>query len=315
MASPDDLLVHVHFGRALLDRLAGAGLPGQRLEASDPVCDGPTPGDVDPNVWYQVRAAHLHASPGAPPAAAIEADLRAQDEALAAAALRAEVVLWAGPELYCQVSLVRALARLGELAPPPRLSLVDPGDHAGSPGCGLTARSDEELRALFAARRPVEDDVLALAARAWSAYTAPSARPLVALCRDDLRALPHLRAALLRHLEDLPDGATGLSTTETKLLQALEAGPLPVGELLRALARTEDRPFLTDTMLGHILRRLGAGPAPLVTVEDADEVLLTAQGRDVLHGHAFWSAERWHGGVHIRREEDEMDDGGPPPAN
>jgi hypothetical protein len=162
------------------------------------------------------------------------------------------------------------------------------------------------LARIFGQRRPASADAVALARRAWQAFTAPDARALVALVAGDTSALPHLGAALQRHLADLPDGATGLSTTETLILKELDQGARDLGGLLSALAAREARPFLTDSWLTEILRRLGGGPAPLITPGPTYGLL--ARGRDVLAGHDFWAAERWQGGILIReREEDDAD--------
>ena len=314
-------VVHVHGGSLLLERLRQANLPGRLLEWCDPVASGPTPAGLSPERWYRKRASYLASSPT--DVTSIESDLRRQDHALLSIPATDEVVIWAGPELFCQALLMRMLVLLHQAVADTgnlghrRVSLVDPGDQPGSPGCGLTSLDAAALRAAFDQRRPVTAEAVSLARRAWEAFTAPVARPLADLVLADTSALPHLGAALERHLADLPDGATGLSTTETRLLQALEPGPLPLLDLHRTLAALEARPFLTDVQLEEVVRRLGVAAGALVTVDSEARVHLTPRGRAVLVGHDFWSAERWHGGIHIRPEDDEPADDGEvnhPPA-
>ena len=314
-------VVHVHGGSILLERLRAAQIPGRRLEWCDPVASGPTPAGLTADRWYRTRAEYLASSPTEIPR--IEGQLRQQDEALLSVPADAELVIWSGPELFCQAILMRMLSLLEErgegrggerTGAGPAVSLVDPGDQPKSPGCGLTSLDAQQLRTAFDARRPVTAEARALARRAWQAFTAPSARALVDLLSEDTSALPHLGPALRRHLEDLPDGATGLSTTEARLLEALETGPLALGDLHAALAARESRPFLTDGQLEEIVRRLGVASAALVSVDDAGLVHLTARGGAVLAGHDFWSAERWHGGIHIRPDDDDGEDPDPQPA-
>lgn len=293
-------IVQVHGGSALLERVRAAGLPGQRLEWCDPVCGGPTP-RVEREAWYPLRAAYL-AAPGDAPA--VEARLRAQDAALAAIPAASEIVIWSGPELFCQSILMRLLVLIGARVDRPAISLVDPGDQPGQPGCGLTAIDDDGLRALFAGRRTIGEAEIDLAQEAWHVFTAPGARPMVAFLAGDTRALPHLGAALDRHLHDLPDGGTGLSTTETSLLQALESGPLDRASLLTAIARREARPWLTDTLLEETLHRLSGGNGALVGFAGND-IALTARARAVLAGYEVWQAERWLGGIHIGLDDEE----------
>jgi hypothetical protein len=300
---------HLHGGSVLLDHLAAAGIDGQRLEWCDPVCFGPTP-PVEGDGWYRARAEYLSAGGGAQGPDAVESRLRAQDQALAEIPAGSEVVLWVGPELFCQSILMRLLVLLGPRSAELKVSLVDPGDQPGDKGCGLGNLGAEALNAALAARVPAAPDAFALAARAWTAFTAPTAEPLVQLVAQDpdLSALPHLGTALLRHLDDLPDGALGLSTSELRLLQALEAGPQQPGALLPALAAREARPFLTDTALAELLARLGGldrvGGGPLIETRPDDRLALTTRGRDVLAGYEVWDAERWHGGVHIGVDEE-----------
>ena len=317
MASVAPAIVHVHGGSILLDHLAAAGIPGERLEWCDPLCAGPAPAGVTGAAWYRLRAEYLAQEAGAPAASGdigkLEDRLRDQDRALEAIPATTEAVIWAGPELFCQTVLMRLLVLLGQRQPRPPISLVDPGDQPGDKGCGLGNLDAQGLRAAFARRRPIGDAELRLAARAWAAFTAPVAAPLVALVRDDPRELPHLSAALARHLQDLPDGATGLSTTETWLLQALESAPQDRAALLRELAAREARPWVTDSRLDEILRRLSGSDRPGAggLVEESQEpstpagqLSLTRRGHDVLLGYDFWNAERWHGGIRIGRDQD-----------
>jgi hypothetical protein len=308
----DDAFLHVHGGSALLERIAAAGIGGARMEWCDPVAFGPTPAGLTDEAWYQTRARYLVALVADRDPGDVAQGLRRQDrELLEAAGAGKRLVIWAGPELFCQAILMRLLVLLDGRVDAGAIDLVDPGDQPGLPGCGLGQQPPEGLRALLDGRRPLAPGAFALAARCWAAFTAPGARRLAAVVADDgagWEALPQLRAALQRHLADLPDGATGLSTTETRLLEVLggRAAPVARGPLFHALAAREPRPFLTDTYLDEILRRLGGGQpaagAPLVTLADDGAVTLADRGRDVLAGHDVWSAERWHGGVWIGRD-------------
>jgi hypothetical protein len=301
----EDGIVHVHGGRSLLDDLAVAGIAGGRQEWSDPISCGPCPDGLAPEDWYRTRASYLATTNSALDVTAVQDRLREQDRALMAIPVSTEIVIWSGPELFCQAILMRLLQLLGTHR---KISLVDPGDQPGIPGCPMGRLSAAQLVHLYQQRRPATDEALTLARQAWTAFTAPDARLLVTLVAGDTSALPHLGAALARHLADLPDGATGLSTTETRLLQVLEEGPRDLSGLLTAMAAKEPRPFLTDDWLNEILQRLGAGAGPLLTLAGGDKYSLTARGRDVLAGHDFWTAERWHGGILIREQDDE--DGG-----
>jgi hypothetical protein len=74
-------IVQLHGGRVLLDMLATAGLPGDRLEWCDPVCCGPTPDGLAPDDWYRVRADYLAARSDGLDAGTIAERLRQRDQA------------------------------------------------------------------------------------------------------------------------------------------------------------------------------------------------------------------------------------------
>src|SRR5687768_16837664 len=142
--SQSSRIVHVHPSTVLLDNLAAAGIEGDRLEWCDPVCSGPTPAGLSDDEWYRVRAAHLSGGPGAPDASACQARLRAQDDALSSVAADSQIVLWVGPELFCQSVLMRILQKLAADAREAPM-LVDPGDDPRYPGCSLGHLTAAEL--------------------------------------------------------------------------------------------------------------------------------------------------------------------------
>jgi len=256
--------VHVHGGSALLAQLGRARIAGYRVDWSEVLCDGPTPGAVDRDAWYDLRAAHLAASFAPDAYDAVRERLVEQDRALAAMAVSTEIVLWFGPELFCQVLLLRLAAWLhGRSA---RASLVGPGDLPGRPGCSVGQMSDAELVAAFAARVPLDEQATGLAARAWAAYTSAQADALAAFVAETeatggFAPLPYLADALRRHLAERPDAA-GLALSERLILQALADG---APEPFAAVAAAEARPWLTDTLFAAALRRLASGSAPLCT--------------------------------------------------
>lgn len=296
--------IHVHGGSLLLARLAEAGVPGERLEWSEVLCEGPVPAAGD-DAFRRVRADWLAEHTGDPAAAPqIAAALQAQDEALAAAAARDELVLWTGNEWFCQAIALALVARLGPTGA--RLSWVTAEDDPSRPGCSVGELGEAALPRAFATRERVDPAAIALAVQAWDAYRAPAPMRLQALV-DDVTAFvawPALRAALALHLAEWPGRDDGLARTERQLLAALADGPADVGALLSACARMETRPWLTDLLVLARLRRLAGGDAPLVTLTGAAPPELTAEiteaGLATLAGRARWATPaRWLGGARL----------------
>jgi len=292
-------LVHVHGGRLLLDRLAEAGVAGEFLEWCDVLCDGPTPAGLSADDWYDLRARYHEETTGPAQRIPHRDRLIAQDRALALLPGPREVVLWFGPELFCQSILMYLLSWFdGRDLCGAGLALVDPGDLAGRPGCSVSYLGPEELVAAFAARRPIGATETALASRAWQAYAAPDPSALADLASGDSPALPHLGAALRRHLEEFPERLSGLGASERRLLEAVAGGARGWAEVYQAMQRAEARPWMTDGIFFGRLHRLSAGPAPLLCSTDG-ALELTERGATVLAGRDQWHAERWCGGVRI----------------
>ncbi|WAS92484.1 hypothetical protein [Nannocystis punicea] len=295
--------IHVHGGSVLLARLAEAGVPGERLEWSEVLCEGPVPVEADDEVFRHLRADWLAEHTGDPAAASrIAAGLRAQDEALAAAAARDELVLWTGNEWFCQAIALGLIARLAPTGA--RLSWVTADDHPDRPGCSVSELGEAALAQAFAARERVDPATIALAVHAWDAYRAPAPMRLQALVDDPaaFAAWPALRDALMLHLAEWPGRDDGLARTERQLLAALVDGPADVGALLRACGRAEARPWLTDLLVLARLRRLASGDDPLVRLHGAAPPELTAEiteaGLATLAGRARWGTPvRWLGGA------------------
>ncbi|WP_143140316.1 hypothetical protein [Nannocystis exedens] len=295
--------IHVHGGSVLLARLAEAGVPGERLEWSEVLCEGPVPAEADDEGFRQIRADWLAEHVGDPAAVSrIAAGLRAQDEALAAAAGRDELVLWTGNEWFCQAIALALIARLGPAGA--RLSWVAADDDPDRPGCSVSELDEAGLRQAFAARECVDPAAIALAVQAWDAYRAPGPIRLQSLVDDAAAfvAWPALRGALALHLAEWPGREDGLARTERQLLAALADGPADLGALLTACGRAEARPWLTDLLVLARLRRLAEGDAPLVHLAGSAPPELKAEiteaGQAVLAGRARWpTPARWLGGA------------------
>src|SRR5262249_8632500 len=113
-------------------------------------------------------------------------------------------------------------------------------------------------------RQPITDAHLGLAQAAWAAFRAPSPERWVALLRYDTSALPFLRTAILRHLEEFPGIGHGLSRTESFILRGVHSGVQNPAELFAAFQENEESPFMGDWSFYAILDTLGSGAAPFL---------------------------------------------------
>jgi hypothetical protein len=309
-------ILHVCNGHATMNPLRAANVPGVAVLACDPLLLGPCP-PLWGKAWRDVRARFLAASrregAGGP-----TRDQELWDEDLDRALSGSEteeVVLWYEHDLYDQLLLIRALALVGRhQGPRVRLSLVTLGEHPEVPAFkGLGQLTPEQLAALFAARAPVTEPMIALGHEAWAAYTSPDPLQLEALLARDTSALPFLERALRRHMEEFPGFDDGLSRTERHLLTLLAGGEHDASQAWDRLAEGEDCHYVADSWFATIVAGLAAPPAPLVRVEGEIRLplvpgraalLLTQIGHDVQRGNIDWLArvgrmDRWLGGVHL----------------
>jgi hypothetical protein len=305
-------MLHVTNGDSAGSLIEAAGVGGEVMAWRDVLHEGPLPEGQDAAELRATRAAFLAGCGWGSPAE-LEADMRARDERLAAAARAGEeIVLWFEHDLYDQLQLLQVLDALDGAA----------GVEAILTDRHLGAMAVDEIAALWPWHAPVQQGQRALARFAWAAVRAPVPHAIQALLATYTEALPHLAPALRRLLEELPSTADGLSRTEHAALAALVDGPRPPVELLDAVAAAEEAVFLGDTWLWRRLAELGGGERPLVQAagggpvghapalsQDADgfgqaPLELTADGRDVLAGRAdraeLVPIDRWVGGIRLQ---------------
>jgi hypothetical protein len=169
------------------------------------------------------------------------------------------------------------------------------------PFYGLGQLTPAQLASLWGRRAPITAAHTTVADRAWKAFCSPDPLALRQLAATDLPALPFLRAALQRYLEEFPDQPDGLGRTERQILQAVAAGQQRFADIFRATQAMEAAPFMGDTTLQARIDALTQARHPLLTPEP---ITLTSDGERVLKGEADARAlngiDRWLGGVHLR---------------
>ena len=278
---------HVTNGDVCADALRATGAT-PLIVWRDVLHAGPVPAGLDSAQLAAVRASFL-ASQGWTDLAEALALFAERDAALLGAP---GGVLWFEYDLYDQLQLVQVLATLA--ARPGGAgswTLVE-----GAPPL-LVATAAARAR-LEASAQPVTQDTLALATRAWQALCAPDPRAAAALLDEDLSALPHLREAWARWLEELPAPGTGLTRTERQLLEVLAPGPLPFVSLFVRWAAQEPLPWMGDSTLLMHLRVLAQAGAVLHGPQGWQ---LTSGGEALLRGEADFArlggARHWWGGT------------------
>ena len=180
----------------------------------------------------------------------------------------------------------------------------------------------EAIPALAATAAPVTKAQIDLAKRAWTALRQPTPEAWVRLLDDDTSALPFLRPAVIRMLEELP-GPDGLTRTERQMLATIEGSEsITALGLFMAVQKMEDAEFMGDWSFWRLLDQLSLADEPLVAgLEGApfqhtdpelakayltSRLSLTSLGKAVLAGGADWTehhtVDRWWGGTHLSED-------------
>jgi hypothetical protein len=242
-----------------------------------------------------------------------------RDAVLADFARHDEVVLFFEHDLYDQLQLIQVLDRfLGWDLDSTRLSLVVADEYLGDLG-------PERLRALFESRREVTDDDFVLACRAWEAFRSPDPTRISMLLDDGTFALPFLRPALSRHLEQFPSTENGLTRSERQAMEAISGGRNVLNEVYVASHQEREHPvFLGDTVFASYVEDLSDAETPLVEFEGGETIraprvdegelefwdkkaTLTEAGQKVLGCERdrveLNGIDRWLGGVHLVGED------------
>ena len=163
----------------------------------DVLHDGPVPVTEDHEELSELRADYL-ADKGWGDHDTLREGFRARDRGLATNEIFERVILWFEHDLYDQLQLIQILDWFTEHErDADTLRLVQSDDFLGTQG-------PEALVELQQLEAPVRAEQLALARLAWQAFRQSTPQAWAALLDMDISALPHLRGAVKRMLEELP---------------------------------------------------------------------------------------------------------------
>ena len=303
-------------GDAAAEKMREARINGEILCWRDILHEGPVPETATLEELSAIRADYL-AYRGWGDADAIRDVFATRDSAMRALARFSEVTLWFEHDLYDQLQLLQVLDFLShEPALVRRCFLIQAGSFIG-------ADKAQRLRMHLKLKQPLTGAQLGLAQAAWGAFRAPSPERWVALLRYDTSALPFLRPAILRHLEEFPGAANGLSRTENFILRHIRLGLQTPNELFAAFQDNEEMPFMGDWSFFAILDNMASGAAPFIFglkggpyspyFDEAQrqtyfgsELRLSGLGLTTVEGKkdaiAFRRLDRWVGGVHLSND-------------
>ncbi|MDX2265558.1 MAG: DUF1835 domain-containing protein [Hyphomicrobiales bacterium] len=299
-------------GESAEARMREAGVAGDILCWRDILHEGPAPHTDTLEALSAVRAAFLAERGWSDPQTLSDA-FAARDTAIRGHERYDSVVIWLEHDLYDQLQLIQILDFFAEEPPRDGLALIQSGRALGEETAAALRR---HLRLI----EPVTARHLRTARLAWRSFRAPTPASFAALLRFDTGALPFLRAAVLRQLDELPAPQTGLTATEEAILELVRDGVASPQRIYSEYSGREGARFMGDWSFWHILDQLGMGYSPLITgfdgysfsplMSEAEmepyfnaQLRLTSLGHNALRGATDATKhrriDRWIGGVHL----------------
>ena len=313
-------MLHITNGDIVVERMRDGGLPGEYLPWRDVLHDGPVPVTETLEELSALRAAHLAAS-GYGEEALIARSFAERDATIARYLEFDEIVLWFEHDLYDQLQLLQVLDWMADRPQKAPVALVVIGTYPGIDRfIGLGQLSPGQLVGLLESRIPATREHFQAARAAWLAFRQPDPRSLARMLEEEVPALPYLRGAALRLLEELPAASNGLSRTERAVLGVTSQKAVAPAEAFAEVQSLEQRPWMGDWSFWTIIAALTQGMEPLLATEsgqpfrhpplqldgeafEAQRLLLTRAGREVLENRRdavkLRRIDRWLGGTHL----------------
>jgi hypothetical protein len=308
--------------------LKAARLADKIIPWRDILYEGPVPITDDLASLSRIRGQFIVESHWAGLGADANEVFAERDTEIAAHTEFDRVSLWFEHDLCDQLQLIQILDWFGtSVRPLGTLQLIQTDDYIG-------AQDPSTVGRFLPLSVQITDDHLSLARRAWDAFRQPIPANWANLLDDDLRALPSLRDAVIRMLEELPAIGTGLTRTECQLLTLARGGCRDTLALLKKTWAAEQARFMGNWSVFKIIDRLAHPDAPLLRNLEGGPYSytddfwgrprrsrlrrsrhhrylrsipkLTELGRDILAGREDYARhakiDRWWGGTHLTND-------------
>lgn len=300
--------LHITNGDSASELLKESGINGTVLPWRDVLHDGPVPEGLNLDSLSEVRARYISALDWGNYNTVLH-DFRERDNTLKNSQQFSKIVLWFEHDLYDQLQLLQILDWFHEHPQhAQRLFLIQTNRYLGMATC-------DDIRAFTKLETPVSSTQLQLAQQVWAAFRSPTPEHWRNLLNENTSALPHLKSAILRQLEEYPDTKTRLPKTERVAMELIARGEHHPGRLFGAWSKTEEPMFMGDWSFFRRLKECMSLTPPLIQQTAGapldyrptpDQIIeVTHYGKQVLQGQKkaqlFEQQTRWIGGVELNK--------------
>jgi len=300
-------VLNITNGNSAVKIMRQADIPGTFLSWDDVLHDGPVPAGLLLEELSKVRAQFI-VECGWGDIQNISNSFNERDSRLKSCNENEKIILWYEHDLYDQLQVIQILDWLCHhpVDNDVELSIICTDNYLGR-------LSPDELLGLFKYEEPVTEKHLSLASRSWEAFRSPSPKSLSDLLESDTSALPFLKGAITRLLEEYPSTFNGLSRTAQQALSIIGNGEKRPLRIFRESQELEESTFLGDSSFWLILNSFLKSNPPLITLpaeieltlpaSPDQELTITTAGQEVLAGKKRWldivEPDKWIGGVHL----------------
>jgi len=327
---PDTL--HITNGDGAADIIEICGVDGDVLPWRDPMHHGPFLPGLSLEQLSRVRIAYLEGDLNTPHESASSVGVHGfteRDSVLESAYKYDEVVLWFEHDLLDQLQILQLLDWFALATPLEcKLSLICINQFDGIPNFrGIGQLVPEQMATLYAKRQPITSAQLQSAQTYWAAFCASEPQTLLKLVKANSTknesVTPFTVAALMRHCQEFPWTADGLTLTERQLLKLVASGVTRPQQVFLNNMDFESYLYIGDWRTYSQIAELCESQNPLMACESGkrfvhpnnpsvstdafaeQRLCITPLGKRVLGGDALNGADtltrdRWLGGVHLR---------------
>jgi hypothetical protein len=292
-------MIHIHNGDVVALLAQRSAIPGEHFPLRETLITGRVPAGSDE--WIETRARAIAEAHG-DDLLRVRTSLVEQEQTLAEAPSKGEIVLWFEHDLFCLIHLVYLLHRFRDA----RLSLV----WCPAP---LSDNDERALYLLFESRAAVTPSMTKTAAEVWKAYTAEDPTQLNRWLESATSDFPFLREGLTLHASRYPSTKNGLGAIEQRALELIASGVSDFASLFGKIDSSPPRFGFGDSDVLRHLKSMASRPVPLISMSETIEgpapraiFGITPAGENVLRGAvddvAINDPDRWLGGVHLTKE-------------
>jgi hypothetical protein len=298
-------------GDSAAELLAAAGVTAPIIAWRDVLHEGPLRSDFSLEQLSDLRAGFLGERFGID-FAEVRAGFGARDAVMRKHALYDRISIWLEHDLYDQLQLLQILAFFAGEGRAEGLVLVQADDFLGNQTPDTILKFNKRAVSL-------DLPTLNAAHRIWNELCEETPEAVVRRLKSIPDSFPFLAAALRRFLAELPSPGTGLSRTESTIVENVAGYEVTPADLFRMAISTEEAAFMGDWSFYRALEDLAFAPVPLIrglsgrfptsgTDAQRDRYLharleLTAHGANVNGGAtdnlSVNAIDRWWGGTHL----------------